>query len=83
MASPISTGKKSVDLAPGEVRVSKIRREPPPPVKELVIKDPSERDPWVVAIGVISFALAIFIIILAVGSYMGWTPSQYTVRVRM
>jgi hypothetical protein len=68
-------------LAAGEVRVSRIRRDPPPAVAEKkLILAPDERDRVVVAIGVIAFALALFVIILAAGRYAGWSPSQYTVH---
>jgi hypothetical protein len=81
MASPLQTGKQSVNLAPGEVRVSKIRRDPPPAVKELVVRDPHERDTRMVVIGVIVFALALFVILIGFASAYGWTPSQYTIRI--
>lgn len=81
MASPLKTGKKSVNLASQGPRVSKIRRDPPPAVKELVVRDPEERDQWEVIVGVLTFALAIFVIIFAFASYSGWSPTQYTVRI--
>jgi hypothetical protein len=81
MARPLSTGKKSVTLTSPEVRVSKIRRDPPPAVKELVVRDRDERDTWMVVIGIVTFALALFIIILAFATYSGWSPRQYTVQV--
>ena len=80
MARPLQTGKQSVNLAAGGVRVSKIRRDPPPAVKEVVVRDPDERDQWTVVVGVLTFALAIFVIILASASYAGWSPSQYIVQ---
>ena len=81
MTRPLSTGKKSVTLTSPEGRVSKIRRDPPPAVKELVVRDRDERDTWMVVIGIVTFALALFIIILAFASYSGWSPRQYTVQV--
>jgi hypothetical protein len=81
MARPLSTGKKSVNLASPEVRVSKIRRDPPPVVKEKIVLDPDERDQWNVVVGVLAFTLAIFVIILAVSSYTDRSPRQYTVQV--
>jgi hypothetical protein len=81
MARPLSTGKKSVNLAAGEVRVSRIRREPPAVVKEKAIIPPDERDQQDVVIGVLAFALAIFVILLAFAIYSGWSPRQYTVQV--
>ncbi|MCF2515866.1 hypothetical protein LVY65_12445 [Sphingomonas sp. G124] len=81
MARPLSTGKKSVNLATPEVRVSKIRCDPPPVVKEKIVLDPDERDQWNVVVGVLAFTLAIFVIILAVSSYTDHSPRQYTVQV--
>jgi hypothetical protein len=81
MASPLKTGKQSVNLAPGEVRVSKIRRDPPPAVKELVIRVPHERDTRMVVIGVVTFALALFVIAIGFSSAYGWSPSQYTLKI--
>jgi hypothetical protein len=79
MASPLKTGKQSVDLAAGAVRVSKIRRDPPPAVKEIVVRDPEARDTRMVVIGVLVFALALFVIAIGFSSFAGWTPRQYTV----
>jgi hypothetical protein len=80
MASPLKTGKQSVNLAAGEVRPSRIRRDPPPVVKELVVRDRNERDRHDVVIGILAFALAIFVIMLAFASYAGWSPRQYTIH---
>jgi len=79
MASSLKSGKKSVNLATPAVRVSKIRRDPPPKVveKEVDLDVVDRRD---VVIGVLVFALAIFVIILAFGSYSGWSPREYTVE---
>lgn len=89
MASPHPTGKQSVNLASSRApnatssgpRVSRIRRDPPPAAKEKVVLDPEERDQWSVVVGVLTFALAIFAITLAFGSYSGWTPREYTVEI--
>ena len=83
MASPLKTGKQSVNLASPDVRVSRIRRDPPPAAKEKVVLPPGERDRWDVVIGVLAFALAFCIIFLAFVSYSGWSPRQYTVTVHM
>ncbi len=84
MARPNTTGKKSVSLASSPAssgpRVSRIRRDPPPPVKKQVVVDPEEREQWAVVVGVVAFALAIFVITLAVASYAGWSPSQYSME---
>lgn len=82
MASPLKTGKQSVNLASApRVPGSRIRRDPPPPAKALVVVDPEERDRRDVILGVTIFALAIFVIIFAFGHYSGWSPSQYTVEI--
>ena len=84
MAKPIPTAKPSVNLASNPAstgpRVSRIRRDPPPAVKETFV-DPEERDQWAVVVGVLTFALAIFVIIVAFGSYSGWSPREYSVEV--
>ena len=80
MASPLKTGKQSVDLnAPG-VLGSRIRRDPRPAVKEISISERYERNQRIVVIGVVAFALAFFIIIVGLGSVVGWSPSQYTIH---
>ncbi len=84
MAAPLQTAKQSVNLAAGGVRVSRIRRDPPPVVKKVANVDPEERDARTVVIGVITFALALAVIILGVGSVGGWSsPSEYTVHLEL
>jgi hypothetical protein len=80
MTRPLSTGKQSVDLA-SAVPGSRIRRDPPPAVKELVVRDREGRDQQIVVIGVVAFALALFIIIVGFISVYGWSPSQYTIHI--
>ena len=85
MARPHPTGKKSVSMASNPAstgpRVSRIRRDPPPVVKKEVFVDPEEREQRAVIVGVLTFALAIFAITLAFGSYSSWSPREYTVEV--
>ena len=86
MASPLNTGKQTVDLATSAapaVRGSRIRREPPPPERKTLVMGRGERDQNTVVIGVLVFALAIFILILAFAGYTGsgWTPANYEMRV--
>lgn len=78
MARPLPSGKQSVSLASSGVRVSRIRRDPPPPPPEVVVAERNERDARMVAVGIITFALALVVITLAFMSYIGWTPRQYT-----
>lgn len=80
MASPLQTGKQPVKLASGGVRISRIRRDPPPKVKEKAVLPPDERDRRVVVIGVLTFTLALVIIVFGFSSYNGWSPREYTVH---
>ena len=88
MARPHPTGKQSVNLAPNLAsnpassgpRVSRIRRDPPPAVKEKVV-DPEEDEQWTVVVGVLVFALAIFVIILAFGNYFGSSAGGSAIEV--
>lgn len=84
MASPLTTKKQSVDLgsSPGP-RVSRIRRDPPPAVKPKELRHPDEINRSAVVIGVLVFALAIVVILIAFSIFtgMGWTPRNYTVHV--
>ena len=81
MASPLKSGKQSVDLAAPVVRVSRIRRDPPPVVKEVSVQEIREREAWMVVLGVLLFALAIFVILIAFTSWAGWSPRDYTLNV--
>ena len=74
-----SLRKQSVNLST-PVRVSRIRRDPPPPVKKVDPRERDERDTRNGVIGVAAFALAIAIILLGVSSAAGWSLSQYTLR---
>ncbi|MEO6581408.1 MAG: hypothetical protein ABIN68_01205 [Sphingomicrobium sp.] len=79
LASNPASGLKS--SAP---RPSRIRRDPPPTpatTKELFV-DAEEREQWAVIVGVVAFALAIFVIVIAFGVYSSWSPSEYTVEMR-
>ena len=84
MASPLPTAKQSVSLASvgasgsKNVSGSRIRRDPPPAVKEIAVPDPDQRDARTVILGILSFTLALTIIMVALASYTGWSPRQYT-----
>ena len=82
MANPLQTGKQSVNLGAPGAGASRIRRDPPPVVKAKVVLDPEERDQWTVVVGILSFALAIFVIIIAFGSYSGWSPRENSIELR-
>ena len=70
MASPLKSGKQSVNMA-APVRPSRIRRDPPPVVKKTVVRDPEVHETRMVVLGVIAFAAAIFIITLGFSAYQG------------
>ncbi len=80
MANPLQTGKQSVDLKAPGARGSRIRRDPPPAVKEFTLADRDEVNQRVVLIGGVAFALAFAVIIIGVSSAVGWSPGQYTVH---
>ena len=80
MANPFQSRKKTVDMAAPVVRVSRIRRDPPPPVKKVSVRDIKEREAHTIVIGITAFALALFIIALGFSSAMGWTPRHYIVH---
>ena len=89
MASPLPTGKQTVSLAsPGLLRAtavrgsnsvtgSRIRRDPPPLAKDIAVPDPDQRDTRTVVLGILTFTLALVIIMIGVASYSGWSPRDY------
>lgn len=82
MARPLKSSKQTVDLAAPAVRGSRIRRDPPPKVKEISLEERTERDQRMAAIGIAAFTMAIMIILYGIASYSGWSPSQYTIYIR-
>ena len=80
MTKPLQSGKQAVDLAGKGARVSRIRRDPPPKVKEITVADVEERDARMVVVGVIAFTLAIVAVILGFASWTGWSPSQHPIN---
>lgn len=79
MATPLKSGKQSVNLA-SPPRVSKIRRDPPPKLKEIVIRDRDEHNRRMAAIGIAAFTLALMIIILGIAAYTGHSPREYVLQ---
>ena len=85
MAAPLPTAKRTVDLAAsGAARVSRIRRDPPPKSKD---KAPTraelrEREAWNMAIGIIALTVALFVILVAVSRWAGWSLSDYELFLR-
>lgn len=82
MAVPLQSGKQSVKLA-AMPRGSRIRRDPPRVPDKVDLRDPEEVERRNVIIGIGAFALAIAIIVLAIGMSGGWSLSAYTIRIRM
>ena len=80
MASPLSTGKKPVNLLPQGAPGSRIRRDPPPPVKQVVVRDIEEHDRRNAVVGIIVFALSLVVILVGFSSISGCTISEYTLR---
>ena len=78
MAQPLPVRKKAVDLAGGQRRVgSRIRRAPPPkPERKLSAAELRERERVVVVTGIVAFAVALTVIMFAVGKWGGWSPSE-------
>ena len=67
-------GKSAVQLPAAAARPSRIRREPAPSqaaAKEPALHDIAEREARTVVTGILLFALAIAIIIIGVGDYIG------------
>jgi hypothetical protein len=83
MASPLPTRKQSVNLGSGEVRVSRIRRDPPPPEKPKELRHPDVVNRSAVVIGVLVFAVALVVIMFAFAIFSGyhWSPKQVVLHV--
>ena len=81
MSAPLQSGKQPIKLGPNGVRVSKIRRDPPPIAKKIVVPDRDEMDQRAVVIGVLAFTLAILVAIVGISTYGGWSPRQVTLEV--
>ena len=83
MARPLPTRKQSVDLGSGEVRVSRIRRDPPPPEKPKELRHPDVVNRSAVVIGVLVFAVALIVILFAFTIFSGydWSPKQVVLHV--
>ncbi len=79
MAHPLDTAKPSVNLASTGPRVSRIRRDPPPAVKQKIV-DPAEREQWTVAVGIVTFALAFVVVIFAFGNLSFGSSGERTIE---
>ena len=80
MAAPLNTAKPTVSLVPGEVRVSRIRRDPPPAEKQTVVMTRSERDRRTVLLGLAASVSFLLVILVGFASYSGWSPRQVTIE---
>jgi hypothetical protein len=80
MARPLPSGKQPVSLATDGVRVSRIRRDPPPVEKPKELRHPDDVNRSAVMIGVLAFALSIVVILLAFSAYTGRSPREYIVQ---
>ena len=67
MSKPWTPNRPTVEL-----RVSKIRRDPPPPAPERksVLPEGELDETWAVATGMLAFALAICVLIFAASDYL-------------
>jgi hypothetical protein len=83
MSRPWKPNKKTVELEPAP-RPSRIRRDPVPADEPRGLASVDwtsrEREVRLAVVGIIIFALALCAIAVAVSSYAGWSPSQYTVN---
>lgn len=83
MTRPLPSGKRTVDLAGGPRKVSRIRRDPPPPPPRKVT--PGElrsQEAKVILVGLAAAALAIALILVQIGQWAGWSPTDYTIVIR-
>lgn len=82
MAAPLPTAKKSVDLAAGgSVRASRVRRDPPPKDKDrtLTRAELREREAWAMALGISAVTVALFVVLVAISRWAGWSLSDYEI----
>ena len=80
MANSHQPGKQPVNLSVPGMAGSKIRRDPPPALKVIDIRDRDERNRQAVLIGIVTFALALILIALGITSAIGWSPRQYNIH---
>jgi hypothetical protein len=83
MAAPLPTRKQTVDLSKGGVRISRIRRDPPPPPPKVLTKaELREREAWMVGIGVVVFAVALFVVLVAINKGPGWSLGDVEITIQ-
>ena len=83
MARFQSQAKTTVDLSKGGPKGSRIRRDPPPPPpKKVTAGELRAREARVIVIGIAAIALALFVILLSLNRFAGWSLGDYVVEVR-
>jgi len=83
MAVTFKARKQTVDLAAPRIAGSRIRRNPPPPPGKPPVLDREDREKLGTTFGVLGVALALVVVILAVGIYAGWSPREYEVHIQL
>jgi hypothetical protein len=82
MASISRPGKQTVDLARTGPRVSRIRRDPPPqPPRKVTPGELRSREARIIVIGLVTFGLAIAVLLFQFGRWAGWSPADYRIVV--
>ena len=77
MAAPLPTRKNTVDRTKGGVRVSRIRRDPPPPpVKELTREEIRARELRAMVLGITAIAVSLFVVVWHLAQLPGWDPGK-------
>lgn len=64
-------------------KVSRIRRDPPPPPpKKITAGELRQREARMILAGLFAAALAIAIILVQIGQWAGWSPSDYRIVIQ-
>lgn len=83
MASTHPPRKKSVDLGARGVRVSRIRRDPPPrPERTISAQEIRDREAWTTAGGITLVALALLAILVGFATVSGRPLTTYKIVVQ-
>ena len=82
MAGPIPLPKQTVDLAAPRLRVSHIRRDPPPPEKKVTAGEIRDRDTMSLVVGIATLTLALIVVLISLTNAAGWSPSQYIIHIK-
>jgi hypothetical protein len=80
MAAPLPSRKNTVDLTARGVRVSRIRRDPPPkPVKELTREQIRARELRAMVIGITALTFSLLVVFWQLAQLSGWQPAPITI----